>query len=81
MPARRAAMPDATTAAVFVRTREAAVIIGCSYRSLITWRCRGGGPAYRRIGPGGRAVVYALADLRAWVETRPTQLSTHEVVA
>ncbi|WP_238123101.1 MULTISPECIES: helix-turn-helix transcriptional regulator [unclassified Xanthobacter] len=49
----------------FVRTPEAARLLDLSPRTLEKFRCDGTGPIYHKLG--GR-VVYALADLHAWVE-------------
>jgi predicted DNA-binding transcriptional regulator AlpA len=48
----------------FLRTPEAARFLGLSGRTLEKHRTYGTGPRYSKIG--GR-VVYALADLQAWV--------------
>jgi len=37
-------------------------------RALQSWRTRGGGPPYLRIGH--RTVRYSLADLEVWLESR-----------
>lgn len=50
----------------FVRTPEAARLLDLSPRTLEKHRCDGTGPIYHKLG--GR-VVYAIADLHAWVET------------
>ena len=49
----------------FVRTPEAAQLLGFSPRTLEKHRCDGTGPVYHKLG--GR-VVYAVADLEAWAE-------------
>lgn len=49
----------------FLRTPEAARLLGLSGRTLEKHRVYGTGPRYRKIG--GR-VVYALADLQAWAD-------------
>ena len=36
-----------------------------SLATLATWRCRGGGPRFVKLG---RRVLYRLADLEAWVD-------------
>lgn len=48
----------------YLRTPEAGRFLGLSGRTLEKHRTYGTGPSYRKIG--GR-VVYALADLQAWV--------------
>ncbi len=49
----------------FLRTPDAAKILGLSPRTLEKHRCYGTGPIYRRLG--GR-VVYAADDLEAWAK-------------
>lgn len=48
----------------YLRTPDAAKLLGLSPRTLEKHRCYGTGPVYRRLG--GR-VVYALDDIEAWV--------------
>ena len=49
----------------YVRTPEAARLLGISPRTLEKYRCHGSGPTFRKLG--GR-VVYAVDDLEAWAE-------------
>ncbi len=49
----------------YLRTPDAARIVGLSPRTLEKHRTYGTGPRYRKLG--GR-VVYALEDLRAWAD-------------
>ena len=49
----------------FLRTKEAAVFLSLSARTLEKHRTYGTGPAYKKLG--GR-VVYAIEDLQAWAE-------------
>jgi hypothetical protein len=49
----------------YVRTHEAARILGISPRTLEKYRCLGSGPTFRKLG--GR-VVYAIDDLEAWTD-------------
>lgn len=60
-------MPDRTaqTATRYVRTHEAARMLGISARTLEKYRCHGSGPTFRKLG--GR-VVYAVDDLEAWAD-------------
>lgn len=46
--------------------RQVAEITGMSVRSLQTWRLRGGGPAYVKLGT---AVRYRRGDIDAWLES------------
>ena len=61
----------------FVRTPEAARLLDLSPRTLEKHRCDGTGPVYHKLG--GR-VVYAVADLEAWVDGCARQ-STSESAA
>lgn len=58
----------------YLRTPEAARLLGLSDRTLEKHRTYGTGPAYRKLG--GR-VVYALEDLQAWAD-RGTKTSTSD---
>ncbi|MFG1301924.1 hypothetical protein V5F49_19235 [Xanthobacter sp. V3C-3] len=51
----------------------------CSPRTLSTWRCRGGGPPFRKVR--GRHVVYGLFDGLRWCAEGigPAISSTSEV--
>ncbi|GGZ05590.1 helix-turn-helix transcriptional regulator [Novosphingobium colocasiae] len=49
----------------YLRTPDAAKLLGLSPRTLEKHRCYGTGPVFRRLG--GR-VVYALDDLEAWAD-------------
>jgi predicted DNA-binding transcriptional regulator AlpA len=55
----------AEIAARYVRTHEAARLLGISPRTLEKYRCHGSGPTFRKLG--GR-VVYAIDDLEAWAD-------------
>ncbi len=60
-------MPDraAQLSTHYVRTHEAARLLGISPRPLEKYRCHGSGPTFRKLG--GR-VVYAIDDLDAWAD-------------
>lgn len=58
----------------YLRTPDAALIVGLSPRTLEKHRCFGTGPTYHKLG--GR-VVYTIEDLRAWAE-RGTRQSTSD---
>jgi len=66
------------TAPRFLDTRAASRVLGVPTSTLTTWRVRGGGPPFRRIGDAGRLVRYAVADLIAFAEARPAQRSTSD---
>lgn len=55
--------PEAVVRPRYLRTPEAATMLGLSPRTLEKHRCYGTGPVYRRLG--GR-IVYAIPDLEAW---------------
>ncbi|RKO90162.1 replication initiator protein A-domain-containing protein, partial [Blyttiomyces helicus] len=55
----------------YVRTHEAARILGISPRTLEKYRCHGSGPTFRKLG--GR-VVYAVDDLEAWADNERSKL-------
>lgn len=46
-------------------TTEAARVLRLSPQTLATWRCRGDGPKFVRLGK--RRVLYLRADLERWV--------------
>jgi hypothetical protein len=58
----------------YLRTPDAAKLLGLSPRTLEKHRCYGTGPVYRRLG--GR-IVYAIDDLEAWA-ARGTRRSTSD---
>ena len=58
----------------YLRTPEAARFLGLSGRTLEKHRTYGTGPKYSKLG--GR-VVYAVADLQAWVD-RGSKASTSD---
>ena len=58
----------------YLRTPEAARVLGLSGRTLEKHRCYGTGPRYSKIG--GR-VLYSLANLHAWVD-RGVKASTSD---
>ncbi|GBQ91227.1 putative transcriptional regulator [Acetobacter nitrogenifigens DSM 23921 = NBRC 105050] len=53
----------APSPARYLRTHEAAQILGLSPRTLEKYRCHGTGPTFRKLG--GR-VVYRIDDLDVW---------------
>jgi excisionase family DNA binding protein len=57
-----------------IRTREAAAILGVKESTLEAWRCRGGGPAFLKLG---KAVRYRQSDLENFMAER-ARLSTSE---
>lgn len=63
---------EKTVLPLLMREREAADRLSVSFRTLQTWRSRGGGPGFVRIAG---AVRYAEDDLEAFVRagrTAPT---------
>lgn len=65
MSANAPALPELLT------TQEAADFLRLSVPTLERMRASGSGCRYRKLGPGKRArVVYARADLVAWLEAQ-----------
>ncbi|MGC0141403.1 helix-turn-helix transcriptional regulator [Pseudactinotalea sp. Z1732] len=59
-------MKDATSSAVgALPPPQAAEYLGVANATLKTWRCRGFGPVYAKIG---RSVVYRVSDLDDYLE-------------
>ncbi len=58
-------MSDGTSAVK--KTEPAAVYIGVKKSTMEAWRCRGGGPAFVKMG---RAVRYRISDLDKFLEDR-----------
>ncbi|MEO6216331.1 MAG: helix-turn-helix domain-containing protein [Sphingomonas sp.] len=58
-------LSPAGTAQRYLRTPDAALILGLSARTMEKHRCFGTGPVFHKLG--GR-VVYALEDLHAWAD-------------
>ncbi len=50
--------------------REVAELLGVQTKTLSSWRCRGTGPAFTKIG---RLVKYLQADLEDYVKTQRRQ--------
>ena len=67
-------MSNNDLSARFLRTPEAARLLGLSPRTLEKHRTYGTGPTYRKLG--GR-IVYALEDLQAWAD-RGAKTSTSD---
>ncbi|MEP7008065.1 MAG: helix-turn-helix domain-containing protein [Sphingomonas bacterium] len=58
-------MPETRAPQRYMRTPDAALLLGLSARTLEKHRCYGTGPVFHKLG--GR-VVYALDDLQSWAE-------------
>lgn len=54
-------------------THAAAALIGVSPRTVETWRVRGSGPRFVRVG---RLARYRRADLDAWIAERVRESTT-----
>jgi predicted DNA-binding transcriptional regulator AlpA len=48
--------------------KQAAQFLGLKQGTLISWRVRGVGPPFYRLG--GKLIYYRESDLREWVEAR-----------
>lgn len=59
-------------------TKEAALALRLSHRTLEGFRVRGSGPRFIKAGPGLRSrVLYHPADIRTWVERRFSSTSEY----
>ncbi len=67
--------PTAALPPRYLRTPEAARLLGLSGRTLEKHRTYGTGPKYSKLG--GR-VVYAVADLQAWVNRGAKESTSDE---
>jgi len=61
-------------APALLNERQAAAFLNLSHRTLQSWRHRGGGPLFTKIGA---AVRYRPADLEAWLRQQ-TRASTSD---
>ena len=68
--------PDVQGAAPKYRAPEASHYLGLAPATLAKMRCLGGGPPFTKLG---RAVVYDVADLEAWVVAQGKRRSTAEI--
>ncbi len=59
----------------FLNQKQVADILGVSTKLMERMRWRGGGPLYRKIGGNVR---YELADVLAWVDSKPKKASTSQ---
>ncbi|WP_426265088.1 helix-turn-helix transcriptional regulator [Sphingomonas sp. PWP1-2] len=57
--------PEPRATQRYLRTPDAALMLGLSARTLEKHRCYGTGPVFHKLG--GR-VVYALDDLQSWAD-------------
>tara|TARA_R110002110_G_scaffold185129_1_gene392184 strand:+ start:377 stop:613 length:237 start_codon:yes stop_codon:yes gene_type:complete len=55
----------ATSKREYLPVEEAAAFLGLSKQQLDLWRCKGGGPAFHKVG---RKVLYAVSDLREFMQ-------------
>jgi len=60
----------------YLRAEAASAFCGLPIASLTTMRCRGGGPAFLKVG---RRVVYRRADLIAWMEAQPRKSTSEDI--
>ncbi len=77
MPIRPQPVPAATTqqqaSARYLNNDEAAAFLRLSPRTLEKQRVIGGGPRFRKFG---RRVMYAIADLEAWADSRSFEMTS-----
>ena len=52
----------------YIKTKEAAALVGLSHRTLETYRSKGGGPPYALLG--SRSVRYLPSLVLAWAAAR-----------
>lgn len=52
---------------IYLKTRQAAALLGLSPRTLESYRCKGGGPAFFRFGG---SVRYLRFHVLAWAAAR-----------
>ena len=52
---------------LLLSTKELAIFLKISPRSVEGWRLHGGGPCYSKVG---RLVRYRIGDVRTWLEER-----------
>ena len=55
------------TSREFLTEKQAAYYLNMSVRTLQSWRLRGGGPVFTRLG--ARAVRYRRMDIQSWIES------------
>lgn len=60
----------------YLDTRQAAAYLGLSRQRLESWRCRGGGPEFTKLGS---AVRYARHDLDGFMRSRRVRSTSEEV--
>ncbi len=65
LEARARALGITVTALGYVKTADAARVLGVSPRTLEGWRLAGEGPPYKKLN---RAVWYKLTDLATWFD-------------
>ena len=54
---------------------QASEMLQIGVRTLQSWRVRGGGPKYKKLG---RAVRYRLGDLREWTDNQTVSSTSEE---
>lgn len=69
-------MPESQTAATYLNCEQAGAHLNLSPRTLEKLRTIGGGPRFRKLG---RRIVYKLADLDAWSDSRACESTSDPV--
>ena len=59
----------------YIKTKEAAALLGLSHRTLETYRWRGGGPAFSRFGS---SVRYLRFHVVAWAAARRVRSTSED---
>ena len=62
----------------WLRTRQAALYLNLSYRTLVKLRSSGGGPTYRKVGG---TVLFQMDELDAWIDSRSFTSTSEEFQA
>src|SRR5450432_2406097 len=62
----------ARTISALLSVDEVSALIGVAVPTLDTWRCRGFGPPWYKLG--GKIVRYRLDELEAWIDSKRREL-------
>jgi predicted DNA-binding transcriptional regulator AlpA len=73
-PAKQAT--SAAAANTLLNSEDAAQILGCSARTLASWRIAGDGPKFVAVG---RLIRYRRGDLEEWLQSRTRTITVGRV--